>query len=131
VNIILSLRWEKGADIAGYKYDTMRRLYSQLPLSTRSKGNLSDLSDSVAYIVAYSQSQHDYMQQTVEDLKKKNKEQQAVHTFSIRVSRMKVGKKVVLFPQRPVSLKDRTQDEIMAERKMKPEDIMKKYRPKE
>jgi hypothetical protein len=44
---------------------------------------------------------------------------------------MKVGKKVVLFPQRPVPLKDRTQDEIMAERKKKREDIMKKYRPKE
>ncbi|TYP78251.1 hypothetical protein BCM02_102828 [Paenibacillus methanolicus] len=44
---------------------------------------------------------------------------------------MKSGKKVVPFRTKPVPLKDRTQDEIMADRKKKREAIMNKYRPKE
>jgi hypothetical protein len=48
-----------------------------------------------------------------------------------RVSRMKVSKKVVPFMPEPVPLKDRNQEEIMAGRKKKREDIMKKYLKKE
>ncbi|TYP78253.1 hypothetical protein [Paenibacillus methanolicus] len=48
-------------------YDIVNTVFSQ---------NNHDPS-SVAYVVAYSQSQHDYMQRTVEDLKRKIEEQQA------------------------------------------------------